>query len=163
MLYLERLLAERRSASDLLAACKVYRGLGNNAQALDYARELHTAYPQNEDGSIAYVQALIDTGKKDEAGKLIEERLAQTMPGAVKSRYYYLRSRVKTGEDNIINELRSSLFEDPRNVQALIAMFEIYHRKKDERRAVLYLKQALALSPENSQLKRYAQEYGGQL
>jgi hypothetical protein len=39
-------------------------------------------------------------------------------------------------------------------------MFEIYHRRKDQRRAVYYLKQALALDPDNPQLRSYETEYG---
>jgi Tfp pilus assembly protein PilF len=58
-----------------------------------------------------------------------------------------------------MNDLRSSLFEDPRNLEALIAMFEIYHRRRDERRAAYYLRQALVIAPDNPQLKRYEEEY----
>jgi Tfp pilus assembly protein PilF len=58
-----------------------------------------------------------------------------------------------------MNDLHSSLFEDPRNFNALTAMFEIYHRRRDERRALYYLKQALAIAPEDPQLKRYEAEY----
>ncbi|MDR2182357.1 MAG: hypothetical protein LBN92_06750, partial [Treponema sp.] len=39
--YLDRLLVQSRSAANLLNAYKVERGLGNNAQALLYARELY--------------------------------------------------------------------------------------------------------------------------
>jgi hypothetical protein len=42
-------------------------------------------------------------------------------------------------------------------------MFEIYHRRREERRAVYYLKQALAIAPENPRLKRYEAEYSGLL
>jgi hypothetical protein len=42
-------------------------------------------------------------------------------------------------------------------------MFEIYHRRRDERRAVYYLKQALALAPGSPQLRRYETEYAGLL
>ena len=62
-----------------------------------------------------------------------------------------------------MNDLSSSLFEDPRNLDALTAMFGIYHRRRDERRAVYYLKQALAISPDNPQLRRYEAEYAGLL
>jgi cytochrome c-type biogenesis protein CcmH/NrfG len=94
---------------------------------------------------------------------MIESRLSSLPGGVLKSRYYYLRSRVRTNEESIMNDLRSSLFEDPRNLNALIAMFEIYHRRRDERRAVYYLTQALALAPDNPQLKRYEAEYAGAL
>jgi tetratricopeptide (TPR) repeat protein len=157
--YLGRLLEERRFSQDLLNAYTVERGLGNNARALSYARELYEREPSNEEGIAAYIGALIDTGRQDEAGRMIESRLAAISGGTAKSRYYYLRSRIRTNEEAVMNDLRSSLFEDPRNLDALIALFEIYHRNRDERRAVYYLKQALAIAPDNPQIKRYEGEY----
>jgi cytochrome c-type biogenesis protein CcmH/NrfG len=141
----------------------VEHGQGNNAAALSYARELYERDHSNEEGMITYVSALIDTGRQSEAGGMIESRLSVLPGGVLKSRYFYLRSRIRDPEDSVMNDLRSSLFEDPRNLNALIAMFEIYHRRRDERRAVYYLKQALALSPNNPQLKRYEAEYSSSL
>jgi tetratricopeptide (TPR) repeat protein len=161
--YLARLLDERRSPQDLLSAYTVEHGQGNNAAALSYARELYEADRSNEEGIIAYISALIDTGRQDEAARMIDTRLSGMGGGVLKARYHYLRSRTRSNDDSVMNDLRSSLFEDPRNLQALIAMFEIYHRRKDERRAVYYLKQALALAPDNPQLKRYEAEYAGLL
>jgi predicted Zn-dependent protease len=161
--YLARLLEERRSSQDLLNAYTVERGLGNNARALSYARELYERDSSSEEGIAAYISALIDTGRQEEAGRMIESRLSGAPGGTTKSRYYYLRSRIRTGEESVMNDLRSSLFEDPRNLSALIAMFEIYHRRRDERRAVYYLKQALALAPNNPQLRRYETEYSSLL
>jgi Tfp pilus assembly protein PilF len=161
--YLDRLLRERRSPQDLLSAYRVERGLGNNAAALAAARELYEGDPANDEGAIAYISALIDTGRRDEAARLLETRLGAAGGGSVKGRYYYLRSRIRTGEDAVMNDLRSSLFEDPRNLDALIAMFEIYQRRRDERRAVYYLKQALALAPDNPLLRRYETEYAALL
>ncbi len=161
--YLDPLLQERRSSQDLLHAYTVQHGLGNNASALAFARELYEKEPNNEDATVAYVSALIDTGRTADASRIIESKLSSLSGGTLKSRYYYLRSRLKSGEEAILNDLRSSLFEDPRNLEALIAMFDIYHRKKDERRAVYYLKQALAIAPDNPQLKRYQVEYASSL
>jgi Tfp pilus assembly protein PilF len=161
--YLKRLLAVRRNPQDLLSAYKVEHGLGNNAAALSYARELHEKEPANEEGTVAYISALIDTGRQEEAGQMIESRLKGMNGGSLKSRYYYLLSRIRGNEDAAMSDLRSSLFEDPRNLDALIAMFGIYHRQRDERRAVYYLKQALAIAPENPQLKRYENEFAGLL
>jgi Tfp pilus assembly protein PilF len=157
--YLGRLLEERRSFQDLLNACTVERGLGNNARALSYARELYDRDPSNEEGIAVYIGTLIDTGRQDEAGRMIESRLSAPGGGTAKSRYFYLRSRIRTDEEAVMNDLRSSLFEDPRNLNALIALFEIYHRQRNERRAVYYLKQALAIAPDNPQIKRYEGEY----
>jgi hypothetical protein len=94
---------------------------------------------------------------------MIESRLAGMGGGVLKGRYYYLRSRLRGSEESVMNDLRSCLFEDPRNLDALIAMFEIYQRRRDDRRAVYYLKQALALAPDNPQLKRWEAEYAAQL
>jgi tetratricopeptide (TPR) repeat protein len=157
--YLERLLEERRSSRDLLFAYQIERGLGNNTQALAYARELYEKSPADVEGSVAYVSALIDMGRTEEANQLIESRLGSLSGGGLKSRYYFLRSRLQANEELKMNDLRSSLFEEPRNLSALTAMFEIYHHRRDERRAVYYLKQALALAPENPQLRRYEVEY----
>jgi Tfp pilus assembly protein PilF len=156
--YLDRLLAERRSPQDLLLACQVERGLGNWAAALAYAQELYQADTGNDEGAIAYIYSLIGMGRRSEAGALLETRLAGAGGGALKSRYYYLRSLLRSGEE-AMNDLHSSLFEDPRNLNALTAMFEIYHRRRDERRALYYLKQALAIAPEDPRLKSYEAEY----
>jgi len=161
--FVTRLLAERRSTQDLLGAYTVEKGMGNNAAALSHARELYEREPSFEEGAIAYITAMIDTGRRDEAARMIDARLGSAPAGASKSRYFFLRSRTRTNDDAVMNDLRSSLFEDPRNLNALIAMFEIYHRRRDERRAVYYLKQALALSPENPQLKLYETEYAALL
>ena len=161
--YLRRLLEQRRSTQDLFNAYTVERGLGNNARALTYARELYERDTSNDTGVLAYISALIDTGRLEEAGRMIESRLSLVSSGVQKSRYYFLRSRLRIGDDAIMDDLRSSLFEDPRNINALVAMFEIYHRRRDERRAAYYLKQALAVSPDNPQLKRYKIEYAGLL
>jgi predicted Zn-dependent protease len=164
--YLDQLLAQRRSPRDILFAYTVEQGLGHKDTALAYAQELYEADPANEEGLIAYISALIDIGRRSEASVLLETRLATpagggAQVGVMKSRYYYLRSRLRANEEAVMTDLRASLFEDPRNLDTLTAMFEIYHRHKDERRAVYYLKQALALAPDNVQLKRYQAEYEG--
>ena len=161
--YLNRLLNERRAPQDLLAAFTLERALGNNAAALSFARELHRLQPTNEEGIIAYITALIDTGHHDEAASLIESRLAAVPGGQLRSRYFFLRSRVRGTEALMMTDLRSSLFEYPRNLDSLIAMFDIHHRRQDERRAVYYLRQALALAPDNPHLRRYAAEYASAL
>ena len=161
--HLNRLLAERRSNQDLLNAYTVEKEQGNTAAALAYARELYERDPSFEEGAIAFITALIDADRIDEASRMIEPLLGNAASGTQKSRYYYLRSRTMRNEEAIMNELRSSLFEDPRNLNALIAIFEIYHNRRDERRAIYYLRQALALASDNPVLRRYEAEYAALL
>ena len=161
--FLRRLLAERRSAKDLYDAYLVERGLGNSTRAITYARELYDRDTRNDDGIAAYISALIDLNRREEASRLIAQRLAALPGGAEKSRYLFLRSRIGANEEAVMTDLSSALFENPRNLSALIAMFEIYHTRKDSRRAVYYLKQALAIAPGNPRLRRYEAEYTGLL
>jgi tetratricopeptide (TPR) repeat protein len=161
--YVVKLLEERRSTDDLLNAYIVEHGIGNNAAALSYAREAYQTDPVNEEACIAYISALLDTGRTDEASRLINAKLSSTTAGVAKARYYYLRSRTRASDETKLSDLRSCLFEDPRNLNALIAMFDFYRRQKDDRRAVYYLKQALAVSPNNPAFKQYEKDYAGQL
>ena len=161
--YLNRILAVRRTVADLTDAYYVERGLGNHTRALTYARELYERNTSNNDYTFIYISALIDSNRRDEASRLLENRLNSTAGGVVKSRYFYLRSRLQPNTDAALGDLRSSLFEDPRNLDALIAMFEIYHNRREDRRAVYYLRQALAIAPDHPLLKRYETEYASLL
>jgi len=161
--YLNRILSVRRTAQDLTYAYYVERGLGNNASALNYARELYNRENSNNDYTFIYISSLIDNGRRDEALRMLESRLNSQISGAVKSRYYFLRSRLQSNQEAALGDLRSSLFEDPKNLEAIIAMFEIYHNRREERRAVYYLRQALAVSPDHPRLRRYEREYASLL
>jgi len=164
--FLNRILPVRRASQDLTDGYYVERGLGNNARALSFARELYDRDATNNDYVIIYISALIDNARRDEASRLIENRLSSssgTGGGGTRSRLYFLRSRIQGNEEAALGDLRSSLFEDPRNLDALIAMFEIYHNRREERRAVYYLRQALAIAPEHPRLKRYEREYASLL
>ena len=164
--FLNRILSVRRSVQDLTDGYYIERGLGNNSRALSFAGELYDKDNSNNDYAIIYISALIDNSRRDEASRLIESRLASSSGAAgagTRSRLYFLRSRIQGNEEAVLGELRSSLFEDPRNLDALIAMFEIYHNRREERRAVYYLRQALAISPDHPRLKRYESEYASLL
>jgi len=161
--YLNRILATRRTVQDLTDGYHIERGLGNNSRALTYARELYERDAANSDYAVIYISALIDNNRRDEASRILESRISSSPSGAVMSRYYFLRSRIQSNQENALGDLRSSLFEDPRNLDALIATFEIYHNRREERRAVYYLRQALAISPDHPRLKRYEREYASLL
>ncbi|AEJ19976.1 tetratricopeptide repeat protein [Gracilinema caldarium] len=161
--YNNQLIDNRRSTTDLANAVLIQQGLKKYDQALLFARELYDRDPVNEQNTLTYVLALINAGKKEDARLIIDAKITSVSSSTLKSSYYYLRSKLKTDEESILNDLRSSLFEDPRNLDALIAMLEVYHRRKDERRAVYYLKQALSLSPDNPILQPYKKIYQNQL
>jgi len=164
--FLNRILPVRRTVQDLTDGYYVERGLGNNSRALSFARELYDRDASNNEYAMIYISALIDNARRDEASRLIESRFASlgtTGSGTTRGRLYFLRSRIQSDEEAVLSDLRSSLFEDPRNLDALIASFEIYNNRREERRAVYYLRQALAISPDNPRLRRYEREYASLL
>ena len=70
----------------------------------------------------------------------------------MKSALYYQRSRLESSEDKKLSSLRSSLTANPRNEEALFALYELYFNKNDYRKAQYYLKQVIALNPSNQEL-----------
>ncbi|MDR2842588.1 MAG: hypothetical protein LBV52_05250 [Spirochaetaceae bacterium] len=161
-IYQEDIVSVRRSAGDLLNSFTIEQGLGNRQAALSFAAELHQKYPADEDGNIAYASALLENGRRQEARNLIDRRLSALPAGVYKSKYYFLRSRLQYG-DAVLNDLRSSIFENPRNIESLKAIFEVYHRQGDEKRAIYYLKQAIALAPLDPDVIRYQKNYQDKL
>jgi Tfp pilus assembly protein PilF len=160
--YLDRVLEEERSAH-LLDAYKIEQGRGDRTAALAYAQEFHRQEPANEEGTLALAAALVETGAWTEAARLIDGRIVALAGGSVKAQYYYLRSRLRDNDADALEDLRSCNFEDPRNLSALVSLFEVYRRQGDERRAVFYLKQALALAPNAPELQAYKQQYASEL
>jgi Tfp pilus assembly protein PilF len=132
--YLPRLLNEGLPSQSLLRAYTVERGLGNKTGALGYAKELHEREPSNDEATVAYISALIDLGQSGEAGTLIESRLASLNGGVLKAQYYYLRSRLQRDEEGVLQDLRTCLFEDPRNFDALLGMVEVYAARRSSPR-----------------------------
>jgi thioredoxin-like negative regulator of GroEL len=162
-LYLNRLLTAERVPRYLMGAYQIALGLGDSKAALSWARELHEKEPSNEEGSLMLATAMLEAGATAEARDFIEERLAGLSSGSIKSRYYCLRSGLRDNEDDALEDLRSSIFEDARNLPALISLFKLYLKRQDETRALYYQKQALALSPDAPELKAYKQQYASRL
>ncbi|GHU39150.1 hypothetical protein FACS1894190_02600 [Spirochaetia bacterium] len=162
--YHQRILPQRRESADLLDAFSIEMGLGNKNEALNFARELRERFPGNEEGTIAYITALIDLkSRRDEATRLIAARLGQLVSGAYKSRYYFLRSRLRVSGDDILADLRAALFENPRNTDAIKALVTLYDNRGDDTRAVYYLRQALALASKDNDLQKYRAKYADKL
>ncbi|MCM1322462.1 MAG: hypothetical protein NC041_06240 [Bacteroides sp.] len=82
-----------------------------------------------------------------------EQMIRDALPAASsrqKSALYYERSRIAAAEEEKLSWLRSSLTANPRNEDALFGMYELYFSKKDYRKAQYYLKQIVALRPNDS-------------
>ena len=60
---------------------------------------------------------------------------------------------MQSSVESSLSDLRSSLISNPRNTDALFRLYQIYYDKKDYRKAQYYLKQVVALNPNDSELK----------
>jgi tetratricopeptide (TPR) repeat protein len=158
--YLDRVLDERREEGDLLAAWSVEKGLGNTREALAWAKEATEKYPDSEDGWLAYIASLIDVHDYRQAGAIVEGRFSQVTDRGFRSRYYHLRSKLQAGVKDILEDLRLALFDEPRNLPALLDIIDVYKERGDLRRARYYLRQALAVSANDAEVRALEAEIG---
>ena len=125
--------------------------LGKAEEAFSIAKQLYEINPANEDIQLAYIKSLIANNKNNEALSIIASSL-ESASSKMKSALYYQRSRLESSEDKKLSSLRSSLTANPRNEEALFALYELYFNKNDYRKAQYYLKQVIALNPSNQEL-----------
>ena len=155
---LERLRAADPEYRDRAAMHLVYRSAGRFEEAFRVASEWRTASPDSEDARIAYIRSLID--RKDTAGArdLIARALTEKGSARFRSGLYFLQSLIQPNDEAALNSLRSSLVENVQNLEALTAMYDIYMRQKDAQKARFYLRQALAVAPDDPGLARRREE-----
>ena len=130
---------------------KICLSAGKKEEAWRLASKLYTDNPSDEDILQSYLNVLVSTSRTAEASRLI----TQLLPNAnarMKSFLYYEKSFLSTTETAILADLRSSLTANPRNKDALFRLYRIYFNKKEYRKAQYYLKQVVALSPNDESL-----------
>lgn len=132
-------------------------GAGQWSRAVSIGKTLYTAGTPSDGVTGLYLQALIAAGDSKTASSIITARLPDA-PSALKSVLYYYQSRLSGDGDARLSALRSSLLADPRNAQALFAMYEWYLIRSDYRKAQYYLKQVIALDPANQTYTRLLSE-----
>lgn len=127
--------------------------LGKRTEAYDYAKKMLDKNPDNEEILQAYILAYSKSGNRDEVFKYIDSLLTNASP-KMKSYLYYTRSFLQLTEDSSLADLRSSLISNPRNSDALFRLYEVYYQKEDYRKAQYYLRQVVAINPNDSSVKK---------
>lgn len=138
--------------SALFTHIKICLSANKKDEAWLYASELYAADSTNEDVLQSYVDVLVSTKRNAEASRLINQ-LIPTSAARMKSFLYYERSFLANGESAVLADLRSSLTANPRNKDSLFRLYQIYFSKKEYRKAQYYLKQVVALSPNDESLR----------
>lgn len=123
------------------------------AEAYEFAKKQFDAHPEDEVLLQAYVQAYCEVGNRDTVIKYIGT-LMNTASPKMKSYLYYRRSFLQLTEENALADLRSSLISNPRNSDSLFRLYELYYGKKDYRKAQYYLRQVVAINPNDNSVKK---------
>ncbi len=132
---------------------KVCLKLGKNNEAYEYAKTRYEANPSDELLLESYILAYSRVGNRDAVLKYIDSLMGSASP-KVKSNLYYRRSYLQLTEEKALADLRSSLISNPRNSDALFRLYELYYAKQDYRKAQYYLRQVVAINPNDSSFKK---------
>ena len=127
--------------------------LGKNSEAYDYAKKQMDLNPSDEILVQTYVLAYSKIGSREAVLRYIESLMSGASP-KMKSYLFYRRSFLQLTEENILADLRSSLISNPRNSDSLFRLYEMYYSKKDYRKAQYYLRQVVAINPNDNSVKQ---------
>ena len=128
---------------------KVCLALKKYDEAWTIASERYRSSPNDDAVVEQYVLVMVESGRSVQALTLINQLLASASPH-LKSFLFYERSFLQSSDDAVLSDLRSSLMANPRNSDSLFRLYKIYFNKKDYRKAQYYLKQVVALNPNDS-------------
>ncbi|MCR4940967.1 MAG: hypothetical protein K5930_12810 [Treponemataceae bacterium] len=149
--YSSLLLVSDDSDSSKLLHVETCLNTSRITEASVLVRELYEKNNLDESVLEYYVKVLIAEGNSSQALAIIEKRIPAAS-SKLKSSLYYERSRLQTSSDRILADLRSSLTSNPRNRNALFALYSYYMDVSDYRKAQYYLKQVLALDPSDQEI-----------
>jgi len=127
--------------------------LNKKNEALEVASKAYTSDSQNETIIQAYVYAFTEVNEREASLSLVNS-LLNSSSSKMKSYLYYRRSFLQRSGDNELADLRASLIANPRNSEALFRLYEIYYAKEDYRKAQYYLRQVVAINPNDSSIRK---------
>ena len=145
----EMIKAEDVPLSVLYNHVDICLSLGKNNEAWNIADELYKNDSTLEENIQVYIKVLVGTGRTSQALSLTNSLLPNAST-QMKSFLYYQKSLTEGASDAALEDLRSSLTANPRNQDSLYRLYRIYYGRKDWRRAQYYLKQVIALNPNDS-------------
>ena len=153
----DKLLAITKDNTARILKTEACHGAGRKTEARDTALVLYKTNPEDEEIQKLYIKVLIATGNTTEAASLIEKILPDASQ-KTKSDLYYFKSLLAKDSAVRLNDLRSSLTNNPRNQDALFDLYRYYYDKNDYRKAQYYLKQVIALNPTNPEYKKLQEQ-----
>lgn len=147
----EKYLAKSESADIRITQIRAAFALQRNVTAINLATELYRLKGDDEAVQEIFVESLINAGRNRDAEELIEELLPEATTVG-RSGLLYQRSRIAGTETARLADLRSGLVANPRNADCLLAFYEYYYKQEDFFNARHYLRQLVALKPNDRQI-----------
>ncbi len=132
-------------------------GAGRVGEAQREIQPLYEQYRDSDEVKELYIRTLAAAGSRGEVRSLI----ASLLPSAssqLKSFLYYQRGLLAASDADKLADLRQSLTANPRNSDSLFELYKYYFDRQDYRKAQYYLKQVVALSPNDEQMLRLNSE-----
>jgi len=149
----KKLLAKDNSHQTIFTHIRICLEIDKSDEAWNLISPIYRDNPDDEDVLQSYIVVLTRTGRASQALSLINSRLQNASP-KMKSFFYFRRSFLDSGQDQILADLRSSLIANPRNGDALFRLYQLYYNQKDYLKAQYYLKQVIALDPNNAAMRK---------
>lgn len=132
-----------------------------NLDKLVEARESFDSISQkgldNDTKILLEIQLLIAENQYSLALEKIKEGV-KTTDNKTKSSLYYEKSRIASSDDEQLADLRLSLTSNPRNEDSLYALYQYYFKKADYHKSQYYIKQVVALNPNDTRLLKLNEE-----
>jgi tetratricopeptide (TPR) repeat protein len=138
---------------DKALKARILRKSGDKRGDSDFATAWYRDEPKSEAAIEAYLRALVESGDEKSAQEAIARILPGTSSSSLRAVIYILQSRLQKSDDAALGLLRSALVENADNAEALAAVSDIQMRRKDYAKARFYLKQAIAIDPDNPELE----------
>ncbi len=147
----------KNNSEDILNFCNICIELNRYDEAFQFISPLFKQNPNDENLIQSYISVIIAQKKNSEVQDLISKYLSNSSV-KLKSFLYYKKSFLATSQEQELSDLRNSLISNPRNIDSLFRLYQIYFAKKDFRKAQYYLKQIVALNPNDNQYKKLNEE-----
>jgi tetratricopeptide (TPR) repeat protein len=144
----DRILELEPDYDDYLSLYRAYSMAGRMNDAAAILQTWLARDPASEFANLAWLGILVDRGDSTAALDLIRRGLAGRGSLAYRSSLYWYQSRLQTNEEAVLASLRSALVENGMNIDALVALADIYIQKTDYQRARFYLRQAFSIAPD---------------
>ncbi|MCF6336079.1 MAG: hypothetical protein L3J12_10085 [Spirochaetales bacterium] len=160
---IDRLLTKNSSDLYLRYAVTIYRNLGDLTRAFNYNNKIvHEGSPVYED-YYNQIKFYLEQGRNLKAIDEVDRWIAGSTDPVERSSFYYLRSLTQPDIKGKLDSLRQALFENLRNLDAVVAIADAYYKLGEKRKSYRYLKQALIMVPDNEGIKEKLRNLEGEL